>query len=68
MSESQGWEYRTVPLDPARMVEDEVSPTDRLNELGREGWELAGTAPVGGGGPTTGPGTTLLFLKRPLEE
>lgn len=38
-----------------------VDPTDELNELGREGWELVDTIDFTGGG------TKLLVLKRPLD-
>lgn len=58
----QGWEYLIHPLDPMSVLEGRDA-ADRLNELGRDGWELTGTVPVGGG--PGGPSRTLLVFKRP---
>jgi hypothetical protein len=45
-AEQPKWEYRTVTIDPR-----EEAPLDdaRLNELGAEGWLLAGIAQFPGG-------------------
>lgn len=43
-----GWEYQILPRVEA----------DRLNDLGREGWELVAVGATDGG--------SELFLKRPL--
>jgi hypothetical protein len=53
------WEYRTLrPYRGATMKEAD-DPEDELNELGADGWELAGTVEYEGGG------TKFLILKRP---
>ena len=53
------WEYRS--LRPARdsTKKEAEDPTDRLNELGEEGWELCESITYAGGG------TKYLILKRP---
>ena len=53
------WEYRSLrpPRDSAKKEAED--PTDRLNELGREGWELCESVTYTGGG------TKYFILKRP---
>lgn len=43
-------------------MKEASDPTDALNELGAEGWELADTIDYTGGG------TKFLVLKRPVDE
>ena len=42
-------------------MKEAKDPTERLNELGAEGWELVDTIDYTGGG------TKYLLLKRPVE-
>jgi len=44
------WEYRVVSLQEGRY-------TEKLNEYGRDGWELVGVAPDVRGVPAPEPGT-----------
>lgn len=62
----QKWEYEVVPVDPAGVVEGRLGLEGRLNELGSDGWELAGTVPLGQA-PGVG-GVVMLVMKRPLTE
>ena len=56
----QKWEYKT--LEPAKGLtkRETVDPTDELNELGAEGWELTESVSYDKGG------TKFLILKRPV--
>ena len=55
------WEYRSL-RPPREATKKEASdPTDELNELGAEGWELVETIEYTGGG------TKYLLLKRPFD-
>ena len=42
--QSSGWEYLVVPLEDAGKVKKKSAgrTTDRLNELGSQGWEAVG--------------------------
>lgn len=55
------WEYRSLrpPREPTQ--KEARDPTDRLNELGAEGWELVETIEYTGGG------TKFLLFKRPAD-
>lgn len=55
------WEYRTLTPPRADTQKEAVDPTDELNELGEEGWELVDTIDYTGGG------TKFLVLKRPKD-
>lgn len=64
------WKYKIVQLERGGYFGDGESPTEPgLNELGKEGWELAASLASSGiklggrGGSTTG-----LIFKRPVEE
>jgi hypothetical protein len=54
------WEYRTVEPSKGLTKRETVDPTEQLNELGAEGWELTESISYDGGG------TKLLVLKRPV--
>lgn len=56
------WEYETLrpPRDGTR--KEATDPKAALNELGANGWELAGTIEYEGGG------TKYLVFKRPARE
>lgn len=56
----QQWEYETLEPPKGLTKRETVDPTDELNRLGAEGWELTGTISYDGGG------TKLLLFKRPL--
>ncbi|MBX0296221.1 DUF4177 domain-containing protein [Haloarcula nitratireducens] len=56
------WEYETLQVPKGVTQKESVDPKSQLNELGREGWELAGTVAYTGGG-----GTKFLLFKRPAE-
>ncbi|SFG09661.1 protein of unknown function [Halopelagius inordinatus] len=56
------WEYRTLKPPREATQKEARDPTEELNELGREGWELVDTIDFTGGG------TKLLVLKRPRDE
>jgi hypothetical protein len=55
------WEYRSIepPRDSAK--KESADPTDELNELGAEGWELCESITYTGGG------TKFLVFKRRLD-
>lgn len=62
----QRWEYKTVDNTKGWVIHKvDKNPEEKLNELGKDGWELVGTieSPFGGDSSQT---TTLIF-KRPLE-
>ncbi|WP_323676507.1 DUF4177 domain-containing protein [Halorubellus sp. PRR65] len=40
MSTRQQWEYKVVDLSTSFLGKSVEDPEDRLNELGRDGWEL----------------------------
>jgi len=56
------WEYRSLrpPREPTQ--KEAKDPTEELNDLGAEGWELVETIEYTGGG------TKFLLLKRPARE
>ncbi|RBI58354.1 hypothetical protein DMJ13_27085 [halophilic archaeon] len=59
MESSDKWEYRTL-RPPREATKKEASdPTNELNELGSDGWEVTGTIEYVGGG------TKYILLKRP---
>ena len=57
---TQRWEYETIEPPKGLTKRETIDPTDRLNDLGAEGWELAETISYDGGG------TKLLLFKRPV--
>lgn len=59
LHERATWEYWTLRPPRESTMKEAKDPTAELNELGREGWELAGTVEYVGGG------TKFLLLKRP---
>jgi len=61
MSDKTTWEYHSlrVPREPTK--KEARDPTDRLDALGEEGWELTTTAEYVGGG------TKFMVLKRPSD-
>lgn len=68
----QKWEYMTLSLLPDEKQvpqwtdapEDNRSASERLNELGEEGWELVSVAQHVEGGDKR---RTVYWLKRPVE-
>lgn len=54
------WEYRTVEPPKGLTKREVVDPTEVLNELGAEGWELTDTLEYDKGG------TKYLLFKRPV--
>jgi hypothetical protein len=61
-TERTEWEYETLRPPRGSTKKEAVDPTDELNELGSDGWELVGTIDYVGGG------TKYLLFKRPVEE
>ncbi|WP_129114593.1 DUF4177 domain-containing protein [Halegenticoccus tardaugens] len=62
MDEQRRWEYETL-RPPRGVTKKEIEdPTEALNELGAEGWELVCPVEYVGGG------TKFLILKRPVDE
>jgi hypothetical protein len=58
------WEYTVVPLETTGWWQKTVNPNiDRLNELGREGWEAVGIS-LAAGDLIAKP---FVLLKRPLQ-
>ena len=55
------WEYRTLRPPREETKKEASDPTDDLNALGAEGWELVATVDYTGGG------TKYLLLKRPRD-
>ena len=55
------WEYRTLRPPREETKKEAADPTDELNQLGAEGWEVAETIDYTGGG------TKYILLKRPAE-
>ncbi len=55
------WEYKAIHLDDDELAPDKL--TERLNELGKSGWELVSVMQRSAHGYTRG-GTFL--MKRPL--
>lgn len=53
------WEYRTLEPPKGLTKRETIDPTEELNRLGADGWELTGTVSYDGGG------TKLLLFKRP---
>jgi hypothetical protein len=58
----QQWEYKTLEPPTGSTMREAVDPTDELNRLGAEGWELVATIGYDGGG------TKLLLFKRPVDD
>jgi hypothetical protein len=56
------WEYETLRVPRGETHKEAADPEAELNELGREGWELAATIDYVGGG------TKFIVFKRPVEE
>ncbi len=56
----QQWEYKTLEPPKGLTKRETVDPTEELNRLGTEGWELVETISYDGGG------TKLLLFKRPV--
>lgn len=56
---SRRWEYKTLEPPKGLTRREAVDPTEELNRLGADGWELTGTITYDGGG------TKLLLFKRP---
>lgn len=54
------WEYKALEPPKGLTKRETIDPTDALNELGAEGWELTATIDYDKGG------TKLLLLKRPV--
>lgn len=55
------WEYCSLRPPRGPTKQEAVDPTEQLNELGADGWELTETITYDGGG------TKYLILKRPAE-
>lgn len=53
------WEYRTVRPPREATMKEATDPTEQLNDLGADGWELVTTIEYTGGG------TKYLVFKRP---
>lgn len=56
----QQWEYKTLEPPKGLTKRETVDPTDELNRLGTEGWELTETISYDGSA------TKLLVFKRPV--
>ena len=54
------WEYKALEPPKGLTNRETINPTEQLNELGEEGWELTATIDYDKGG------TKLLLLKRPM--
>jgi hypothetical protein len=54
------WEYETIRPPRDETKKEARDPTEELNELGADGWELVETIEYDGGG------TKYLVLKRPV--
>lgn len=54
------WEYKTIRPPTESTQKEAIDPTEQLNELGADGWELVGTIEYTGGG------TKFLVFKRQL--
>jgi hypothetical protein len=61
MDDTTEWEYRTLQPPRLETKKEASDPTDELNELGADGWEIAETIDYTGGG------TKYILLKRPLD-
>ncbi|WP_129113556.1 hypothetical protein [Halegenticoccus tardaugens] len=55
------WEYYSLRPPREETQKEASDPTDKLNELGADGWEFVSTIEYEDGG------TKYLVLKRPLE-
>jgi len=58
----QQWEYRTLEPPKGLTMRETVDPTEELDALGADGWELTSTISYDGGG------TKLLLFKRPVTD
>jgi hypothetical protein len=56
------WEYYSLRPPREETQKEASDPTDKLNELGADGWEFVSTIEYEGGG------TKYLVLKRPIED
>lgn len=56
----QKWEYKSLEPPKGLTKRETIDPTEELNRLGAEGWELTATVSYDKGG------TKLLLLKRPV--
>jgi hypothetical protein len=56
------WEYETLQPPRDATKKESIDPKTELNELGEDGWELAGTVDFVGGG------TKFLIFKRPADD
>lgn len=57
-TDQQRWEYRSVRPPREETLKEASDPTERLNELGAEGWNMATTIDYAGGG------TKYIIMKR----
>ncbi|MFC7154760.1 hypothetical protein ACFQPA_04735 [Halomarina halobia] len=62
MNDPQRWEYETLRPPREATKHEAADPSEELNELGTEGWELVCSVDYAGGG------TKYLVLKRPLTD
>ena len=62
------WEYKIISLEVKGWINRKIDPKTEqlLNELGNDGWELTGIAPIGGGtgGWSAETGSFALIFKR----
>lgn len=56
------WEYRALRPPREETKKEATDPTDALNDLGADGWEVADTIDYVGGG------TKYILLKRPRDD
>ncbi|HEY0020971.1 MAG TPA: DUF4177 domain-containing protein [Longimicrobium sp.] len=64
-----GWEYQTLKVEPGGWLGGKVDIDelrDRLNALGREGWELVSALDTAYGQGQGGTREIIAILKRPL--
>ncbi|SFR93089.1 protein of unknown function [Halomicrobium zhouii] len=61
MTSPERWEYRTLQPPRKETQKEAEDPTELLNDLGADGWELASTVDYVGGG------TKYLVMKRPVD-
>lgn len=56
------WEYETLQPPREATKKEAADPKTELNELGEDGWELAGAVDFVGGG------TKYFIFKRPVDD